>query len=71
MKHITYDVLVCQDDEGRFLLEQRTAEGLLANLWQFPMFEHGKDSIDTFINDYAMNVQSQEDLLTFKHVFHI
>lgn len=69
MKHLTYDVLVCEDQNGRILMEQRPAEGLLANLWQFPMIEHGKDSIDTFKIEHSLDVQSQTDLLTFKHVF--
>ncbi len=50
-------------------MEQRPTEGLLANLWQFPMIEHGKDSIDTFKIEYSLDVQSQKNLLTFKHVF--
>lgn len=39
MKHLSYNILVCQDEQGRFLMEQRPEEGLLAKLWQFPMID--------------------------------
>ncbi|MGE6516136.1 A/G-specific adenine glycosylase [Lysinibacillus sphaericus] len=69
MKHIFYNFFVCEDSSGRFLMEQRPAEGLLANMWQFPMIEQGEDSIETFTKLYNVQVLEQQEILTFKHVF--
>ncbi|GLC90300.1 A/G-specific adenine glycosylase [Lysinibacillus piscis] len=69
MKHITYDVLVCEDADGRLLVEQRPETGLLANLWQFPMIEQGTETIEQWLQAYVTDVQTQQELLTFKHVF--
>ncbi|WP_144789130.1 A/G-specific adenine glycosylase [Lysinibacillus fusiformis] len=71
MKHLSYDILVCQDEQGRFLMEQRPEEGLLANLWQFPMLDTSQVSVsvESFLKECAIRVQAKHELLTFKHVF--
>ncbi|MFJ7649918.1 A/G-specific adenine glycosylase [Lysinibacillus sp. NPDC097279] len=69
MKHISYDVFVCEDEEGRILMEQRPAVGLLANMWQFPMLEQAEDSLLKFAQHYKVETQAQQEILTFKHVF--
>lgn len=69
MKHLTYNVLVCEDDQGRFLMQQRPQEGLLANLWQFPMIDTSLESVEAFAKDYVLEIKAQQELLTFKHVF--
>jgi len=69
MKHLSYDILVCQDEQGRFLMEQRPEEGLLANLWQFPMLDTSQFSVESFLKECAIRVQAKHELLTFKHVF--
>ncbi|KEK10385.1 adenine glycosylase [Lysinibacillus sphaericus] len=69
MKHLSYDILVCQDEQGRFLMEQRPEEGLLANLWQFPMFDTSQVSVESFLKEYSISVQAKHELLKFKHVF--
>lgn len=48
MKHLTYDVLVCEDENGRFLMQQRPEKGLLANLWQFPMIDTSQSTVENF-----------------------
>ena len=68
MKHLTYDVFVCEDSEGRILMEQRPEEGLLASMWQFPMMEHETDQA-LFETTYKVQVSKQQELVTFKHVF--
>ncbi len=74
-KKIKYDVYVGFDKNGRYLLEQRPSEGLLANMWQFPMIEIEKDAIvktsDHFQVDFCVEILDyvNDDLLTFKHVF--
>lgn len=69
MKHIYYNVFVCEDSTGRLLMEQRPEEGLLANMWQFPMIEQGEDCIETFTKLYGVQAQEQQEILTFKHIF--
>jgi A/G-specific adenine glycosylase len=69
MKHISYDVFVCEDEVGRILMEQRPASGLLANMWQFPMVEQADDSLLKFAVHYEVEAQAQQEILTFKHVF--
>lgn len=68
MKHLTYDVFVCEDSEGRILMEQRPEDGLLASMWQFPMMEHEAD-LALFEANYKVQVNKQQELITFKHVF--
>ena len=69
MKHISYEVFVCEDEQGRILMEQRPAVGLLANMWQFPMLEQAEDSLLKFAQHYKVETQAQQEILTFKHVF--
>lgn len=69
MKHIFYNVFVCEDSSGRILMEQRPEEGLLANMWQFPMIEQGEHAIETLSKLYDVQATEQQEMLTFKHVF--
>ncbi|MFJ7669348.1 A/G-specific adenine glycosylase [Lysinibacillus sp. NPDC097195] len=69
MKHIFFDVFVCEDDNGRILMEQRPSEGLLANMWQFPMVEQNENAFEIFVQQYEIEPQAKQDILTFKHVF--
>lgn len=69
MKHLSFDVFVCEDEHGRLLMEQRPSEGLLANMWQFPMVEHNENSFEQFAQQYEVESQAKQDILTFKHVF--
>jgi A/G-specific adenine glycosylase len=74
-KKIKYDIYVAYDQDGRYLLEKRPSEGLLADMWQFPMVEIQKDAklktSEQFQSDYSVDIKNEVDdhLLTFKHVF--
>lgn len=50
-------------------MQQRPEEGLLANLWQFPMIDTSQSSAENFTKEYTVNAQAKQELLTFKHVF--
>ena len=73
MKQLKYDVFVCEDSEGRLLMEQRPNEGLLANMWQFPMMLHEdkatKSTTAIFEENYEVQVNTQQAFMELKHVF--
>lgn len=65
-----------KNSEGKYLLEQRPAEGLLASMWQFPMIEKPTNDSSTKTNEVLntkYNVQLEENVgeqfLKFKHIF--
>ncbi|MFJ8237541.1 A/G-specific adenine glycosylase [Ureibacillus sp. NPDC094379] len=68
-----YKVFVARTSDGQFLLEKRSEEGLLANMWQFPMIliEKNQEPIKKFEQTYHLQISHtvDEDFLTFKHVF--
>lgn len=72
-KDIHYDVYVIRDKDGRYLMEKRLEEGLLANMWQFIMVEHdeGENSLTKVEKQYnvILNRQLVEPIIIFKHVF--
>lgn len=72
-KKVKFDVFVAVDAEGNYLVEKRKSEGLLANMWQFPMIEVNENATSSETFQHAYNVHIAEilnnDLLKFKHVF--
>ena len=71
-KTIAYKVFVAVDAVGNVLIEKRNSEGLLANMWQFPMVEEkdGHKAIQEFKKQYGVKVEEgMLKLLEFKHVF--
>ena len=72
-KSIDYDVFVIRDEKGHFLMEKRSADGLLANMWQFVMVERvaNEDSLAKVEQQYGLLVDKQGavPLVHFKHVF--
>lgn len=72
-KPLSYYVFVLEDEQGKVLIEQRPAKGLLANLWQFPMVE--QKNIDSkllapFIEEvFQTKVLKSHQLKSIKHVF--
>lgn len=66
MKHLYYDVYVLKNNEGKYLVEQRPSEGLLASMWQFPMVEQEKGQL---ADKYNVKITGEKPLLSFKHVF--
>ncbi|MFF5996684.1 A/G-specific adenine glycosylase [Lysinibacillus sp. KU-BSD001] len=72
MKNLHYKVYIVRDNEGRYLLEKRDANGLLANMWQFPMIEIKKeeDALNKLFQQYDVKVKVEHGkVLTFKHIF--
>ncbi|WP_018932583.1 A/G-specific adenine glycosylase [Gracilibacillus lacisalsi] len=69
----TYFVLVIQNDTGNYLLEQRPDQGLLAQLWQFPMVkadEVDEKHLSAYIQEkFQVEVVEMNDLEPVKHVF--
>ena len=72
-KNLNYDVFICEDSEGRLLMEQRPDEGLLANMWQFPMIIHeekiNKSTTALLEENYDIQINSKQELMELKHVF--
>ncbi|MFY3790978.1 A/G-specific adenine glycosylase [Ureibacillus sp. MALMAid1270] len=75
-KRVKFNVFVAKDQDGKYLLEKRHEEGLLASMWQFPMVERNdKDTVlntsATLEQDYHLKLVSavEDPLLSFKHVF--
>lgn len=72
-KQLKYDVFVCEDSDGRLLMEQRPDEGLLANMWQFPMILHEEKATASttviFEEKYQVKVNEQQAFMELKHVF--
>ena len=75
MKKLQYDVFVAVNGDGEYLIEKRPSEGLLANMWQFPMIEVKKEELvrtsDIFQKKYSLEIEEQmkNNLQSFKHIF--
>ena len=71
-KTITYKVFVAVDAKGNVLVEKRSSDGLLANMWQFPMIEQKDEAkaLQKFKKQYGVKLEEgMLKLLEFKHVF--
>ncbi|MGX9135974.1 A/G-specific adenine glycosylase [Rummeliibacillus sp. JY-2-4R] len=72
-KNLYYDVFVVRNEEGKFLLEKRPETGLLANMWQFPMYEQNSNAEHTneslLSANYNVALINREKLFSFKHIF--
>lgn|SRR5699024_2434635 len=72
-KKIPYTVLLIHNERGEYLIEKRPENGLLANLWQFPMVpiaEIGKDHmVNWFEMEYGIDVELSDKKGDLKHVF--
>lgn len=70
---IPYVVLILKDSQGEYAIEQRPKEGLLANLWQFPMIpigEIGMDHIESwFHGEYGVKISVKKKKGHLRHVF--
>ncbi|MET3683109.1 A/G-specific adenine glycosylase [Alkalibacillus flavidus] len=51
-KEETYVALVLRGADGRYLIEKRPDNGLLANLWQFPLFSQSEFDETSLINHF-------------------
>lgn len=73
VKNERYDVLIVQNEEKKLLIEQRLGEGLLANMWQFPMIKNEKDvdwkkELERIYSVKISNIVEQ-DFYQLKHIF--
>lgn len=71
-KTINYKVFVAIDAKGNVLVEKRSNEGLLANMWQFPMVEQKDEdkALQHFSKHFSVKLEEgMLKLLEFKHVF--
>lgn len=72
-KTMTYFGLLCKDKSGKIAIEKRPAEGLLANMWQFPMIEIKQENKDIPIEliekKYGFTIYGIEKVGKIKHVF--
>lgn len=67
-------ITVClYDESGKVAIEQRPESGLLANMWQFPMFEKEvlkeRPLVELFAEKYGIEITIEEKLGDVKHVF--
>lgn len=72
MKNLLYKVYIARDKEDRYLLEKRGDNGLLANMWQFPMIEikNEESPLEQLAERYDVEIKSEATaVISFKHVF--
>lgn len=71
MKTIPVLMVVIRNLDGKWLLRQRPATGLLANMWEFPQVEnYPSQAIEQLMQQqYKMQVEQPTPLLQFKHIF--
>lgn len=72
MKHSYLKAFVIKNEQGHILMEKRSEQQLLANMWQFPLVE--EDNLSSAINRicdmYAISgIKGIVSLIQFKHVF--
>lgn len=72
-KTVSYGALLIKNEQHQHMIEKRSEDGLLANLWQFPMvplddisYDHMADWI---YSEYGVSIQIGEKVDSFKHVF--
>jgi len=72
-KRIPYISLLIQDKQGHVVIEKRPNEGLLANLWQFPMVpikEIEIKHLENYISsEYGLNIRLGNKQGQLRHVF--
>ncbi|WP_411219108.1 A/G-specific adenine glycosylase [Terribacillus saccharophilus] len=72
-KTIPYLSVIVENEQGEVLIEKRPEEGLLANLWQFPMVDASDVSLEQlaywFQLEYGMKITLEETLQPVRHIF--
>lgn len=70
VKNEYYNVYIIVID-GKILVEKRPSEGLLANMWQFPMIQRDKTFAEEIKNLYHVEICKvlKENFFELKHVF--
>ncbi|WP_407272351.1 A/G-specific adenine glycosylase [Radiobacillus sp. PE A8.2] len=72
-KSLDYFSLVIKDNQDNYLIEKRPSEGLLANMWQFPMVSKSDANAtkltEWFLENYGIKLVLKDTLTEIKHVF--
>lgn len=72
-KKLTYVALMIRSSQGEYVIEKRPDDGLLANLWQFPMVpmdEMSLNDIESYVElEYGLRIQLLENQGHIRHVF--
>ena len=69
-KTVAYNVLLLHDENENIGIEQRPSEGLLANMWQFPMISCHLDVLEEmFQKEYGLEIKRKKKIGKVKHVF--
>lgn len=63
-----YIGLAIQNSEGAYLIEKRPAEGLLANMWTFPLMETTKAKYAAMESDWQGYLEDKQELNLFDFV---
>ena len=71
MKIVPVASVAIRNEKGEWLLRQRPAKGLLANLWEFPMIELTSGERTAIQMQKQLNVEPDDldEILSFKHIF--
>ena len=72
-KRIPYIVVLVQDGMGRYVVQKRPDDGLLANMWEFPMMplhEYDRNKVQQwFHHEYGIDAGFGTTIDTLKHTF--
>ncbi|WP_077317998.1 A/G-specific adenine glycosylase [Virgibacillus proomii] len=72
-KTIAYVVILAKNKNDEYIIEKRPDNGLLANLWQFPMVpieEIGWDHLENWVyGEYGLQIALGDKVGKLKHVF--
>ncbi len=72
-KRLPYMTLVLKDQKGRYVVEKRPDNGLLANLWQFPMVpmqQVDREKVVDWVKDhYGLEIDLMNTVDQIKHTF--
>ncbi|MFD2628843.1 A/G-specific adenine glycosylase [Oceanobacillus kapialis] len=72
-RKIPYVALLIRTPEDKYVIEKRSSDGLLADLWQFPMVpvgEIGYSHIESwFYQEYGISLNMKDHAGKLKHVF--
>lgn len=73
---LTFAVVILHDQDGRILIEKRPDQGLLANLWEFPMISLQPDQEnpvkvikEQFKECYGYTIKPKETKKVVNHIF--
>jgi len=68
-----YSLVLLRDNTGKIAIEKRPNEGLLANMWQFPMIRTDQIKEENleewFYGAYGVKIKQIDEHIQFKHVF--